>query len=86
MGMSGKASFCIKAIPETTSLTGPDPAQLSKIPTDTNWKAEGSSFSRPTDNDVCKIKRSFKEDVKALNPDELPNIMFQNISGLNHQM
>lgn len=50
--------------------------QLSKIPTDIIWKGEGSSFSRPTDNDVCK----------ALNPDELPSITVQNISGSNYQM
>lgn len=88
-GVSGKAFFRIKAVPETTGLTRPDPAQLhtyadcahqlSKIPTDVIWKGKGSGFSRPTDNDlVCKIKRALKECIKALNTDELHSTMSQN--------
>lgn len=54
-GVSGKAFFRIKAVPETTALTGPDPAQLhtytdgmhqlGEIPTNIIWRGKGSGFS-----------------------------------------
>lgn len=54
-GVSGKAFFRIKAVPETTAPTGPDPAQLhtytdgmhqlGEIPTNIIWRGKGSGFS-----------------------------------------